>query len=290
MIQTAETQATTDPQQAATARQPAPDGGAQDRRAGGPAPAQSPAGDGELERNWRAKQARLARQTREARKGLVEEVARRRAFEHLHEEIGTAPDKFPELYDWIAESYENGRFFLRNLALYYEVSPDLSMLVFHLRQQWIADYGLTTTPELMVLDQAMLAYMHVLRANKQIASMFSLTENLLFYPEAPHVKIKQTNGLDRTFDGYVAEDAIKQLQDRLMPIIERFNRMFLRNLAALRELQAGPLNINIAQVGQVNVGGQQVNMAEGAGRRAADGSAGNRRVVAETAVSDPSAR
>ena len=47
-----------------------------------------------------------------------------------------------------------------------------------------------------------------------------------------------------------------------MPLIERFNQMFLRNLRALRELQANPININIRRADQVNVAQLQVNVHE----------------------------
>ena len=42
-----------------------------------------------------------------------------------------------------------------------------------------------------------------------------------------------------------------------MPMVERFNQMFLR------DLQANPININIQQADQVNVAQQQVNVHGG---------------------------
>ncbi len=213
---------------------------------------------------WRTKMAVLAEKNMEARCGLVEQVARRRAFQHLQEEIGTTPENYPAILENVTESYLDGTFFLRQMGLFYEVSPSLSLTVYNLRQEWIRQYGLTTVPELMLLDQAMLGYFHAVRLNKQIGDMLSLTESGLFYPEVPHVKIKKENQLNNEFDGFVAEDAIKQLQERLMPLMERFNVMFLRNLRALRELKAHPVNINIGQAGQVNVAQQQVNVADAA--------------------------
>ena len=220
-------------------------------------PDSSPAG----RKAWHKKMAVLAHRNMEARRGLVEQIARRRAFEHLHEELGTAPENYPAILDSVTESYLDGTFFLRQMGLFYEVSPALSLVVYNLRQEWIRQYDLTTVPELMLLDQAMLAYFHAVRLSKQIADMLSLTETDLFYPEAPHVKIKKEYGLNNEFDGFVAEDAIRQLQERLMPVMDRFNVMFLRNLRAMRELKAHPVNINIGQAGQVNVGQQQVNVA-----------------------------
>ena len=52
-----------------------------------------------------------------------------------------------------------------------------------------------------------------------------------------------------------------RLQEVLMPLVDRFNQMFLRNLKALRELKVSPINVNIGQAEQVNVAQQQVNVA-----------------------------
>jgi len=211
---------------------------------------------------WRRKMAKLAEQNREARKGLVEREARRRAFRHLDGEIGRRPERYPELFEEATEAYLDGGFFLRSLSLFYEVSPELSLTAYSLRQEWIRQYNLTTVPELLLLDQAVLAYFHAIRVNKEIAGMLALTESDLFYADPPHVKVKKEGRLNNEFDGFVAEDAIKKLQERLMPLMERFNQMFLRNLRAMRELKTHPISINIGQAGQVNVGQQQVNVKE----------------------------
>ena len=216
---------------------------------------------------WQEKLAVLAHQSREARANLVEHVARRRAFEHLQDEFGLRPEQCPKVLARAAESYVNGEFFLTNLSLFFEVTPELALTIYHLRQEWITQYELNTVPELLLLDQAMLAYFHTIRLNKEVANMLALFENNLIFADPPHVKIKKENGLSNAFNGFVAEDAIKRLQERLMPLMERFNVMFLRNLRAMRELKGLALNVNIAQAGQVNVGQQQVNMADGAGRR-----------------------
>jgi hypothetical protein len=43
---------------------------------------------------------------------------------------------------------------------------------------------------------------------------------------------------------------------------DRFNRIFLRTLRHLRELQRDPPAVTIQTAGQVNIAGQQVNMAK----------------------------
>jgi hypothetical protein len=45
-------------------------------------------------------------------------------------------------------------------------------------------------------------------------------------------------------------------------MVDRFNRIFLRTLRALRDLRRyAPATVVVQNAGQVNVGGQQVNMA-----------------------------
>jgi hypothetical protein len=47
-----------------------------------------------------------------------------------------------------------------------------------------------------------------------------------------------------------------------MEMAERWNRMFLRTLRALRELRRYAPTITIQNAGQVNIGSQQLNVAE----------------------------
>jgi hypothetical protein len=50
--------------------------------------------------------------------------------------------------------------------------------------------------------------------------------------------------------------------EQAMGMAERWNRMFLRTLRALRDLRRYAPTINIQNAGQVNIGDQQVNVAE----------------------------
>jgi hypothetical protein len=44
-------------------------------------------------------------------------------------------------------------------------------------------------------------------------------------------------------------------------MVDRFNKMFLRTLRALCNLRKVPLAVVVQNAGQVNVGGQQINVA-----------------------------
>ena len=216
-------------------------------------------------KEWEEKRVAMTRQTQEARRGLIETEARRRAFRHLDEVNGRKPEDPPDILDEAVEQYLNGRFFLRELSLFYEVNPHLAMTVFHLRQVWIRQYDLKTVPELLLLDQAMLAYLHVIRTNKKIADLFSLLEDSMFMYDSPLESVA-ARPKGKHVVSYVGPEYIEKMQQAMLPILDRFNVMFLRNLKALRELRADPIQVNIGRAGQVNVGGQQVNVhEEGAG-------------------------
>ncbi len=54
-------------------------------------------------------------------------------------------------------------------------------------------------------------------------------------------------------------------QEQAAALVERFNRLFLRTLRSLRDLRRYGQQITINSPTQVNIGGQQVNVA-GEGR------------------------
>src|SRR5437016_788194 len=55
-----------------------------------------------------------------------------------------------------------------------------------------------------------------------------------------------------------------QAAEQAMEMVDRWNRIFLRNLRALRDLRRYAPAVNIVNAGQVNIGDQQVNVANSA--------------------------
>ena len=50
-------------------------------------------------------------------------------------------------------------------------------------------------------------------------------------------------------------------------MVDRFNRLFLRTLRALRDLRRYEAPVNVGMAGQVNIAGQQVNVPQSATMR-----------------------
>lgn len=66
----------------------------------------------------------------------------------------------------------------------------------------------------------------------------------------------------RPSPGAVEKIDLDGLADRVLPLLDRLNRQFIRTLKAIRDLKASPIVVNINQAGQVNVANEQVNLAK----------------------------
>jgi hypothetical protein len=154
------------------------------------------------------------------------------------------------------EEYKSGRFLLEQLGAERHLDPKLMATLLHLRQDLIAEWRLTTAPGTMLADLAVLSFYHTVRTQGWIG-------NLALHIE--HAFFAQDGG-----DGRAVEDHVRRLTEHLMPLLDRANRMFIRNLKAIKELGQGPVPaISIGLAEQVTVTNQQNGRAprNGHGRR-----------------------
>ena len=179
------------------------------------------------------------------------------------------------------ESYQSGRFLIERLGAEQYLDPTLMAVLWQLRQRLIEDLDVQGAHELMLVDLAVLAYYNGLRVQGWIGNAAMWTEHYFFAQESPTVKLVRQQGRDRAA-GLVVEEHVQRLVRELVPLLDRTNRMFIRNLRALTALRrpAAPA-VAITQAGQVNVGTQQVNalgtstMAGDATEPLADGADGD---------------
>jgi hypothetical protein len=164
-------------------------------------------------------------------------------------------------YAAVIEAYRSGDFFLERIGRYAEVDSPLAFTVMHLRSEWIEQYDIKTAPEFMILDMAMTSYFHFLRTNEEVNNIMANIEWDIFALDAPAFK----NGVGNFFEDekrkeFIAEGLAHRLQKVLQPTLDQFNRMFIRNLKAIRDLKRGNVQLNIGHVGQMNVGDKQINV------------------------------
>lgn len=164
------------------------------------------------------------------------------------------------------EEYRNGNFFLERIGRYRDVDTELTMTVLSQRNEWIMQYDIKTVPEFILLDMAMVSYFHFTRLNQAINNIMASIEWDIFALDAP--------AFDRTRFGIrfgekrdraISEELARRLQEVLEPILERYNRMYIRNVKALRDLRRGNIQLNIGNVGQMNIGDKQINVGNNSG-------------------------
>jgi hypothetical protein len=169
--------------------------------------------------------------------------------------------------DWQAkieqadEHLATGRFLLDQMGAERYLEPHLMAALIVLRRRIITELRIDGGADLMLLDMALIAYYHQLRLNGWIGNFASLLEADAFGLEGPKAKLRGKYGAQ--VDGLKVEDIIARIGEQLLPLMDRCNRLMLRNLRALRDPRQRPAaSVTIGAAGQVNVGAQQVNVAE----------------------------
>jgi hypothetical protein len=165
------------------------------------------------------------------------------------------------------EDYQNGSFFLERIGRYRSVDPKLTLTILNLRDEWIKEYDVKTAPEFIFLDMALTGYFHFIRLNEAINNIEAGIEYDLFVLDAPRFELgvfgEKIN--DQRENKSIAEKLANHLCEVLQPLLDQYNRMFIRNMKALRDLKRGNILLNIGNVGQVNIGDKQINVDKGTG-------------------------
>jgi hypothetical protein len=163
------------------------------------------------------------------------------------------------------EQYESGGFFLERLGAERYLDPKLMATLLFLRQRLIAEWGITTAAEMMLLDMALLGYYHHLRVQGWIGDL-ALHIDHEFFGQGALAENGQRPGRRR--GRFSVEEDVRWLSEQLMPLLDRSNRMFIRDLKAIKELRQGLVPaIAIGRAEQVTVTNGQNGRARRNGHR-----------------------
>jgi hypothetical protein len=159
--------------------------------------------------------------------------------------------------DWLEvcadsqEQYESGGFLLERLGAERHLDPKLMATLLSLRQRVIAEWGITTAAEAMLVDLAVLNYYHALRVQGWIGDLALHIEHQFFGQDALAENGKRSGRRQGRFS---VEEDVRRLSEQLMPLLDRANRMLIRNLKAIKELRQGTVpTIAIGRAEQVTV-------------------------------------
>src|SRR5437764_4739758 len=216
--------------------------------------------------DWELWQAEYDKRLAEQHERLLHEA--RAAFRAMD---GWATVKSQE--DWqatvrkAAEDLDKGGFLIERLGAERHLDPELMATLLVLRRRLIDEHSATTAAELMLIDVAVLSYYHTIRINGWIGNFAMLIENEFFQKESPSAKFRDKYGYSASeIRGLRVEDHVHRIGEELLPLLDRCNRMMLRNLKALKSLcEPGAPNVSIGSAGQVNVAQAQLNRTAEAG-------------------------
>jgi hypothetical protein len=172
--------------------------------------------------------------------------------------------------EWLAmvaqadDALATGRFLIDRLGAERNLDPELMAALIVLRRRLITEYRVTGAADLLLIDSALIAWYHTLRINGWVGNFALLIEHEFFQMDGPTAKLRDRYG--SRVESFKAEDMVQRIGEQLLPLLDRLNRLMLRNLRALRDPRQRPAaNVTIGAAGQVNVGAQQLNVAETAG-------------------------
>jgi hypothetical protein len=163
-----------------------------------------------------------------------------------------------------AEDLEDGSALIDRLGAERHLDPQMMAMLLVLRRGLIDGHGAAGAAELMLVDCAVISYYQYLRINGWVGDVAALIEAEFFGTAGPSARFQDRHGRgSHRIDGLRVEDHVGRMGEQLLPLLDRCNRMLLRNLKGLRALRDGPSpGVSIGAAGQVNVGGvQQVNGA-----------------------------
>jgi hypothetical protein len=160
-----------------------------------------------------------------------------------------------------SEEYQRGAFLIDRLGAERYLDPSLMAVLLALRRRLIDEHDARTAAELMLIDVAVMSYYHTLRINGWIGNLASLIESEFFGKQGLSATFEDRYGHgSHDVRGLSVEDHVERIAEQLLPLLDRCNRMMLRNLKALKSMREGPVpSVSIGSAGQVNVGMNQTN-------------------------------
>jgi hypothetical protein len=144
--------------------------------------------------------------------------------------------------DWLriieerGEAYESGGFLLERLGAERYLDPKLMATILTLRQRLLDEWAITTAAETMLVDLALLSYYNALRVQGWTGDLAVRIEHEFFGDDAFTEMARKGH---RRADRFAVEDRVRRLTEQLMPLLDRTNRMLIRNLKAIKELRQG---------------------------------------------------
>lgn len=93
------------------------------------------------------------------------------------------------------------------------------------------------------MDSAIISFHNQRRTQRIIGNLHSTIEHEFFARDTASVKVREKYG-DYAVRGYIVEDTADRLVEKLQPLLDRANRMLVRNIKALRDLKSANITVH----------------------------------------------
>ncbi|MCH8297984.1 MAG: hypothetical protein IH873_07950 [Chloroflexi bacterium] len=154
----------------------------------------------------------------------------------------------------LQEDYRSGQFLLDTLGADRYVETRISMTILLIRKTMIEDMQIESAAEFMLMDSALMANYNTIKMQRMFGDLVTQVERELFHDESMSINLKESGNLEVA--NFKVEAMLNRASDTLMNLIDRANKMMIRNIKAIRDLKSGTLSI---RADQVNIAQQQVN-------------------------------
>ncbi len=163
-----------------------------------------------------------------------------------------------------AEDWASGRTLIEMLGGERYVDPPRVALLLQLWRDFVLTYRPEGPAEYMCIAMALLAFDHLLRLNQFVGNLEMRLEDEFFATDGLRALFddRYGRGVGAQIRGLHVEEVARQLGREALPLLDRLNRMVIRNLKALRDLKAAPISMTVQNFGQLNVGQAQTNVTQ----------------------------
>ncbi|MGB9143820.1 MAG: hypothetical protein WCB71_16655 [Aestuariivirga sp.] len=213
----------------------------------------APPSGNDLELSAQQHERRVQQELNEQHRILVKQA--KGIFAAIKGRRGASNEEYwQQVFSQAKVDYETGKFLIERLGADRQLDLELVATLTQLRQQLILGIESPTTADHMLADSAILAYRNLLRVQGWIGSTAFVVQRELFGQEP----LESTHGYG---EAMVIEKRVEQLEQALMPLLDRAQRMMIRALDRLEAKRCGKPNtlVSIGTAGQVNVGSKVHN-------------------------------
>jgi len=156
-------------------------------------------------------------------------------------------ERWNALVERACKDYPTGNFLLKRMGAKRYLDPELMAVLLHIRQQLLVDIEHPTMADQLLADSAIISYRHMLRIQEWIDSICPNVERQLFGQET----LQEVHG-ERVGDRI--EEQIRDIENKLMPLLHRSQKMLHAALAKLeRRCTSDNNSVSVNRANQVNI-------------------------------------